>query len=106
QGKQSIQTIQDAHLFNLSRYYRIYKTLTKERFMDTVKQLEYDNYVTKHSDDSKRYITDQAEQWIEKNKVMETNWHGNGMMNDRMDDKLHQRLILLEKVVTNTERQE
>lgn len=106
QGKQSIQTIQDAHLFNLSQYYRIYKTLTKERFMDTVKQLEYDNYVIKHSDDSKRYITDQAEQWLEKNKVMETTWHGNGMMYYRMDDTFHQRLLLLVQVLTNAKRRE
>ena len=106
QGKQSIQTIQDAHLFNLSQYYRIYKTLTKERFMHTVKQLECENYLIKHSNDNKRYITDQAEKWLEKNQIIEETWHGNGIVYYRMDDIFYQRLLLLIQVLTNAKQRE
>lgn len=33
QGKQSIQTIQDAQLFGLTEYFGVYKNLTKRRFL-------------------------------------------------------------------------
>lgn len=106
QGKQSIQTIQDAHLFKLSQYYRIYKTLTKERFMQTITQLEQENYLQKGSDDNKSYITDQAKKWLKENKILETDWYGNGMTYHRMDDIFYYRLLLLIQVWTNAKQNE
>lgn len=109
QGKQSIQTIQDAHLYELSHYYRIYKRLTKEKYLQTISNLEKENYLYSKSNDPngpKKFLTVKGSRWLEENQMIETNWYGNGMLYHQIDDIFYQRLLLLIQVWTNAKQQE
>lgn len=104
QGKQSIQTIQDAHLYGLNSYYRIYKQLSKEHFLQTIEKFEKEHYLDRNIEDEKMFLTTKANNWLEDNHIIE--WYGNGILYHNVEDSFFRRLLLLIQVWTNAQKKE
>lgn len=51
-GKKSSQTIQDAHFFQLTKFFGIYRILSRQQFEDIIKELEKINLIVKTANDT------------------------------------------------------
>src|SRR5690625_4002450 len=98
QGKQSIQTIQDAQLFKLTPYYGIYKNLSKTHFYRLVNQYVEDQILQARSE-SDFIVTKKGEEWIENHPL--TTHFFNGIQYKKIDQIFFSRLLLLIQVWTN-----
>ncbi len=101
QGKQSIQTIQDAHLFEIDKYYRITKYLNKKRFMKEIQLLEQELYLEAMPNENYYELTSKANEWLEKNESKMELWIVNGMRYHYIDDVFFERLLLTIQVWAN-----
>lgn len=106
QGKQSIQTIQDAHLYDLSQYYRIYKRLSKEKYLQSIYNLKKDGFLYNDHDNNRMYITNKGIKWLKTHEDIALTWYGNGMLYHQIDDMFYKRLLLLIQVWTNAKKLE
>ncbi len=66
-GKRSIQTVQDAHLYQLEQFYGIYPTLRKRSFDERIQKLEKNGYLPLRSE-SAAVPTQEASSWMDKQK--------------------------------------
>lgn len=101
QGKQSIQTIQDAHLFELSHYYRICKQLKKSSFMKEIELLVEEQFLQRTNKEARYELTEKANTWLDDNKHIGKDLGINGMKYHQIDDEYLARLLLLIQVWTN-----
>ena len=101
QGKQSIQSIQDAYLFKLSHYYRIYKHLNKSNFMKEIQALTVEGFLQRTSQENFYELTNKGNMWLEKNEKTANDLSINGMAFHQIDDLYLARLLLLIQVWTN-----
>lgn len=97
-GKQSIQTIQDAHLFHLERFFALYKHLRIETFNEHLLLLTNESYIEK-MDGNKFLLTPKGLKFVKKHQV--NNFYWNGMKFHQIDEQFMQRLFLLIQVWTN-----
>lgn len=100
-GKQSIQTIQDAHLFQLEKYYALYKSLDKKVFANKINELLELKYINKR-DEHTFEITDMGKQFLAQQQLNEYYW--DGLKFREIDDLFYQRLLLFIQVWTNARR--
>src|SRR5690625_2684343 len=101
QGKQSIQTIQDAHLFELTHYYSLYKQLSKTTFMNEIKALEQVGYLQQTHNENDYVLTEKANDWLKDKQYLAHEWYINGMKYHKLADSYTARLFLLIQVWTN-----
>lgn len=101
QGKQSIQTIQDAHLFEIDKCYRITKQLSKERFIQEIQLLEQELFLEAMPNENYYELTSKANDWLEQNKSKMSAWIVNGMRYHYIDDVFFERLLLTIQVWAN-----
>ena len=101
QGKQSIQSIQDAHLFNLTHYYRVYKHLKKSDFMKKINSLENKGLIQRTNQAYYYAISEKGQRWLEQNQNIAKDLHVNGLAFHHMDDVFVARLLLMIQVWTN-----
>lgn len=97
-GKQSIQTIQDAHLFQLERYYSLYKHLQIEQFNSALLSLQQASYIEMYHDNKSR-VTSLGRQSLQVNELAQYDWDGKAY--GQLDELFMQRLFLLIQVWTN-----
>lgn len=97
-GKPSIQTIQDAHLYGLERFYALYKTLDKRSFAEQVKQLNENSYI-EHVSHEHFVVTVKGKTMLEKFDLAKYYW--NGMKFHQIDSAFFERLLLFIQVWTN-----
>jgi uncharacterized protein YpbB len=78
-GKKSSQTIQDAHLFSLKKYFRIVESLTREHFDQLINHLLESEMITSKGD-GRFLLTEKGEQQINRNLPLHFlngwNYHG------------------------------
>lgn len=97
-GKQSIQTIQDAHLFHLEVFFSLYKSLRLSEFNEQLSILINQNYI--QQSDSNRYeLTVRGKAFLEASNI--ENYYWNGMAYRQVDDEFSKRLLLMIQVWTN-----
>lgn len=96
-GKQSIQTIQDAHLYQLGHFYSLHKYLSKPLFDDTINELLRLKYLDQV--DASFFITEPGIQFLESVKLNDYYW--DGMKYRQIDRLFFQRLLLFIQVWTN-----
>lgn len=101
QGKQSIQSIQDAHLFRLTHYYRVYKHLKKSDFMTKINNLENKGLIQRINQADYYTINEKGKRWLEQNQILAQDLHLNGLTYHQMDDEFVARLLLMIQVWTN-----
>jgi len=97
-GKQSIQTIQDAHLFNLEAFFSLYKPLPLSQFNEQLSNLIEENYI-QQSDTNKYELTISGKEFLEAANLDRFYW--NGMAYRQVDDEFSKRLLLMIQVWTN-----
>jgi len=100
-GKQSIQTIQDAQLYQLSSYYGIYKQLSKDEFFDHIDELVSLQLLYPDSKDNFYIVSKKAEELLNNQPLK---LYINGMLYKQFDQIFFQRLLLLLQVWTNSKR--
>lgn len=98
-GKQSIQTIQDANLYQLENYYALYKPLNKKVFDQQIKELVERNYLSPQGELSYD-ITPEGLHFLESVKLNKYYW--NGLTFREIDRLFFQRLLLFIQVWTNS----
>lgn len=102
QGKQSIQTIQDANLFGLTPYYGIYKNLAKDRFFELVQEFEQ-NHMLQQQTENYYNVTEKGKRWLQNSSLH--NHYLNGVDYKQFDEIYFKRLLLLIQVWTNSKKQ-
>lgn len=102
-GKRSIQTVQDAHLFGVDRYYGILPTLTIQTFEQTIDQCVAQGFLTRSIAEGRQtYLqtTMLGEQWME--KISFPFHYFDGLLYYDIDNIFLERLLLLIQVLTNS----
>src|SRR5690625_1997521 len=100
QGKQSIQTIQDANLFQLNHLFGIYKNLSKEKYSDVIQNLMKENDVIELKDNRCK-VTPKGENWLNNHSDCLKRFYFNGQKYKQIDDVFYLRLLLTIQVWTN-----
>lgn len=102
-GKRSIQTVQDAHLYELDRFYGIFKKMNKLTFDNTINELVEQRLLTRPSEPSlTSKPTLKGINWLNKNEYRFPFTYFNGMTYNEIDIIFLERLLLLIQVLTNS----
>lgn len=102
-GKRSIQTVQDAHMYELDRYYGIFKNLNKSTFDKVIGELvelqllKHPSGTTSTSEPTMKGI-----KWLKENEHYFPFRYFNGMAYNEIDTIFLERLLLLLQVMTNS----
>lgn len=102
QGKQSIQTIQDAQLFGLTEYFGVYKNLTKRRFFVFVNKLVEQKLLQPSTNTNFYYITDKGKKRFAGS--VNNLEYLSGFRFRQFDQTFFYRLLLLIQVLTNSKK--
>lgn len=102
-GKRSIQTIHDAHLYNLAHFYGIYRNLDQQHFNKIVTDLTQANFLSEVSKTEPVFLlTEQGKNWLIKNEDHIPYHYYNGLKYYSIDLVFFERLLLLIQVLTNS----
>lgn len=104
QGKQSIQTIQDADLFKIGQFFGVYKKLSKVGFIKTVEQLENDAYIIKQEKKNYYILSAKGIQYVKDKEKQSLHLYFNGKKFNQIDQIYYGRLLLLIQVWTNSRK--
>ncbi|RYG73633.1 hypothetical protein EU245_05910 [Lentibacillus lipolyticus] len=99
-GKQSIQTVQDAHLYQLEHYFGIYSSLQKREFDERIHKLKIGGYL--QCDEAIALPTSFASRWMDEKKDHLPLSYFHGSRYARMAPIFLQRLLLLIQTLTNS----
>jgi uncharacterized protein YpbB len=105
-GKKSIQTIQDAHVYELQNYYGICKKVPKNQFDRTINALQKDGFIQNMPNEQMAFsMTEKG------SDLLHTRLHTfplqsfRGMAYNGIQDLFYHRLILLIQTLTNSSKQ-
>ena len=105
-GKKSIQTIQDAHVYQLQNYYGICKKITKDQFDMTIKTLQNSGFIQNISNEHTSFsITEKGSKHLDKYRHDYPLQSFRGMAYNGIQDVYYNRLILLIQTLTNSSKQ-
>lgn len=96
-GKKSSQTIQDAHLFSLKKFFHILDSLTRETFDKLIEDLHTNNLISECGE--QRYLLTKSGETLLSNGVLPL--FLNGWRYHQISTVFWQRLSLLVQVVSN-----
>lgn len=102
-GKRSIQTLQDAKLYQITQYFGVCKHLERRHFEDEIKGLVTENYITVDHQNNAR-ITQNGEAYLKSKLDSYPIKQLNGLIFDRMSDLFWLRLQLWIQTYTNMSR--
>lgn len=101
-GKRSIQTVQDAHLFNLTSYYGIYKKISLHEY-DVILQNLLDEQKINYNDTTHTYfITKKGESYIREDNHSQVFF--SGMKYNNVAPSFYKRILLFIQVWSNSNR--
>src|SRR5690625_3679930 len=101
-GKRSIQTVQDAHLFNLTSYYGIYKKISLHEY-DVILQNLLDEQKINYNDTTHTYfITKKGESYIREDNHSQV--FLSGMKYNNVAPSFYKRILLFIQVWSNSNR--
>lgn len=105
QGKRSIQTVQDAYLFGLDRYYRLMPSLNRSKFDHLIKNLITKGLLTEKTKENKQFIrlTPEGKHFLEQQSF--SFHYFNGLRYFERDYIFYKRLLLIIQVLTNQYKQ-
>src|SRR3954466_12998281 len=67
-GKKSSQTIQDAHLFSLKKFFRIFESLTRESFDKIIGKI-FEKKLIRECGERRFLLTAKGNSYLEKNQL-------------------------------------
>ncbi|HLS08602.1 helix-turn-helix domain-containing protein [Lentibacillus sp.] len=100
-GRRSIQTVQDAHIYQLKHFYGIYPGLQKQHFDKQIHKLVEDNRLVLNNDLT-AVLTDFGQNWLHKHRGNVTVQYFNGMDYYQKATVFWERLLLLIQTMTNS----
>ncbi len=100
-GKKSSQTIQDAHLYNISRYFGIYQRVSRESLEKTVRQAMTGNRIVLCGDQRYQLTQSGAHLLAGSIKNISDLKYINGWKYNQMDIQFWERLSVFTQVVSN-----
>lgn len=101
-GKQSIQTIQDIHIFNLDKFYGAARFLKKEQFDRRIEELSVSGKLKMQKENNQHFLTQKGDNWMKENKSKLPINYFNGYRYNRMTAAFYDRLLLLIQTLTNS----
>lgn len=102
-GRKSIQTVQDAHIYKLENFYGVYKSLTKKKFDDTVSELTKVQLLEKGLYNNLMYtITKKGSAWLNKHQSDLPLSYFDGLKSSEIANNFFDRLALLIQTITNS----
>ncbi|WP_106497375.1 helix-turn-helix domain-containing protein [Lentibacillus sp. Marseille-P4043] len=102
-GKRSIQTVQDAHLYDIQPFYGIGKFLHKKTFDAIIHQLEQKALLS--IDEASGFkLTEQGEWWLKEHAGKLSFEHFHGMHYHALADTFSDRLLLFIQTLTNSSK--
>lgn len=101
-GKRSIQTVQDTYIYELTPFFGILPTLTKQMYDEQINNFIVNGFVklTKEND---LLLTNKGHEWLVHNKSISLG-HFNGIEYVRIDHVFLSRLLLLVQILTNRKK--
>lgn len=100
-GKKSIQTIQDAHLYQSSQYFGILPLLKRDEFEQMIKRLSLEAYITNLNEKEMYRLTEAGKMWLKDHQRALAPLTFQGIKFHGMDDVFYKRLSLLIQVLSN-----
>ncbi|WP_010650723.1 helix-turn-helix domain-containing protein [Oceanobacillus massiliensis] len=101
-GKKSIQTLQDAHLYQLERFYGIYSNLTKQGFNRRISKLEDSGYLLSDENQEGIYrLAESAVSWLTEHEQQLKIEYFHGLQYNEIAAVFHLRMLLLIQSLTN-----
>ncbi|MGM8214000.1 helix-turn-helix domain-containing protein [Bacillaceae bacterium W0354] len=97
-GKRSTQTIQDIHLFNLEKYYKIYPNLNQHTYKQWINNFMNNDFLILK--DNSFEMTEEGQTYIHANFI-ENDYKFNGVKFNRIDQLFFQTLQLLCQTVSH-----
>jgi len=104
-GRRSIQTIHDAHLYDLSEFYGIYRHLNKSKFNELIKRLEHECLIDRYKDTDIFELTERGMTWLAEHEHTMPLHYYKGLQYYDVDHVFFERLLLLTQVLTNRYKQ-
>lgn len=101
-GKRSIQTVQDAHLYNVTDYYGIYKSLTLKDYEQILQNLKNEKKLIKSNNTDTYKVTSKGVDYL--NKSNYSSIHFSGMAYNSIAPIFYKRLLLFIQVWTNSNK--
>lgn len=100
-GKRSIQTVQDAHLYQIDQFYGVIPSLKKDEFDHVIKQLT-EREMIKEEEENIFILTSLGNAWLEEHLAQLSVHYFNGKKYNENDRIFYERLILMIQVLTNS----
>lgn len=100
-GRRSIQTIQDAYLFQLNDYYGVYRSLKKRDFDYYINHLVEQGFL--HNDVESLHVTERAKQWLKQDHHFTDETFFKGKLYHTLHEPFYLRLLLMIQVWTNSQ---
>lgn len=104
-GRRSIQTIHDAHLYDLSEFYGIYRHLNKQKFNKLIKHLEHERLIDRYKGTDIFELTERGTIWLAEHEHTMPFHYYKGLQYYDVDHMFFERLLLLTQVLTNSYNQ-
>lgn len=103
-GKRSVQTVQDAYIYQVDQFYGILRTLKRQDFEKIINQLAEHNFLIEET--PKTYVLSELGlKRLEQNKDRWPLYYFNGSQYNESDFTFYHRLLLLIQVLTNKKMQ-
>ena len=105
-GKKGIQTVHDARLFELERFYGIYPGLDKKIFTDRMDDLTTEGYLIRSKQADHSYLLSPfGKDWLIHHQAGLPFDDYNGFSYSKMDNEFYQGILLLIQTYTNSYKQ-
>lgn len=99
-GKRSIQTVQDAYMYEINQFYGIFSNLNKQDFNEVIIKLTKQNLLIEEGNNT-YVLSNQGRIWLS-DYVEEWPLHYfNGIKHNENDQTFYNRLLLMTQVLTN-----
>src|SRR5690625_7253922 len=95
-GRRSIQTVQDAHLFNLTSYYGLYKKISLHEYDVTLQNLLDEQKINYNYTTHTYFITKKGESYIREDNLSQVFF--SGMKYNNVAASFYKRILLFIKV--------
>jgi uncharacterized protein YpbB len=100
-GKKSVQTVQDIHLYQLTKYYGVHRKLERTVYDRTLKELHEEGFIIRDHTSLTIELTNQGEAWLQEIKEQLPLHYFNGLKFKSSAVLFLERLILLVQTFSN-----
>jgi uncharacterized protein YpbB len=104
-GRKSIQTVQDAHIYQLEHFHGVYKSLSKKAFDQNILELTNNQLLQKDTNENLQFtLTTKGVAWLNEHKNNLPFTYFNGLKYADTAKSFSDRLILLIQTITNSKK--